>query len=109
MAAQDDDANIIPLSRFQAVLGRARGSKRVEFLLSQPDAAAIVAEMPVQDLYYLVKEVGLADAQELLELATPEQFQSFFDLDAWQRDHFEPADARPWLAALIDAGPERLT
>src|SRR5688572_7272837 len=96
-----DDKDVIPLSRFQAVLGRARGSKRLEFLLAQPDAAAIVAEMPVQDLYYLIKDVGLADAGELLDLATPEQFQGFLDLDAWQRDRLEPKDARPWLTALI--------
>jgi hypothetical protein len=103
-----DDKDVIPLSRFEIVRGRARGAKRVEFLLAQPDAAAVVAEMPLQDLYYLVKEVGLADAHELLELATPEQFQGFLDLEAWQGDRLEPAEARPWLAALVDAGPEKL-
>jgi len=106
VARMADD--VIPLSRFHAVLGRARGSKRVDLLLAQPDAAAVVAELPVQDLYYLLKEVGLTDAQELLALTTPEQFQAFLDLDAWEGEHLSPADTRPWLGALLAAGPEKV-
>jgi hypothetical protein len=87
---------------------RPRGKERLEAILAQRDPGRIVAEMPVMDLFYLVKEVGLADAQELVELATPEQFQSFLDLDLWKNDVLEPADVRPWLGALVEAGPEKL-
>lgn len=103
-----DDRGVIPLSRFTAALGRLRGKKRMEMILEQKDPAALVAEMPVQDLYFLIKEVGLADAGELIELATPEQFQGFLDLDVWDVDRLRDADARPWLAALLDAGFEKL-
>ncbi len=102
------DEDVIPLSRFHAVLARARGSKRVELLLAQPDPAGAVAELPVQDLYYLLKEVGLADVQELVELVTPEQFQGFLDLDAWEGDHLSAAETRPWLAAVLAAGSEKV-
>src|SRR5262245_42324583 len=104
-----DDQGVIPLSRFHAVLARARGSKRIELLLGQRDPAAAVAELPVQDLYYLVKEVGPADVHELLALATPEQYQGFLDLDAWDGEHLSAPETRPWLEALLAAGPEKLT
>jgi hypothetical protein len=104
----DDDKDVIPLSRFQAILSRARGTKRLDFLLAQPDAASLIAELPVQDLYYLIKEVGVGEAHEVLAMATPEQVQSFLDLDAWREDRLEIAQARPWLAALIDAGPDKV-
>lgn len=104
-----DGSNVIPLSRFAALLGRARGKKRLDLILSQPDPGVLVAEMPVQDLYYLIKEVGLADATELVELATPEQIQGFLDFDGWERDRLELDGLKPWLRALEEAGPEKLT
>ena len=88
--------DVIPLSRFHALLGRARGAKRMEALLSRPDAEAAVTEMPVQDLYYLIREVGLTDAHALVELASPEQVQGFQkEMDAagadWQFVNFAGA------------------
>jgi uncharacterized protein DUF6178 len=102
--APDD---VIPFSRFTA-LPRQRGLKRVEVLLADKDPVGRVAATPVQELYFLIKDVGLADAYDLVALATPEQFQGFLDLDAWDRDHLEDAAIRPWLTALVDAGEEKL-
>lgn len=107
--AVTDDRDIIPLSRFNAVLGRVRGSRRMQLILDDPDPAARVAAMPVQDLYFLIKEVGLADSEEIVALATPEQFQGMLDLDSWDKDRFQDAEVRPWLRALLAAGPEKFT
>jgi hypothetical protein len=105
--ARLDDDGVIPLSRFSALLARSRGGKRIEALLSQPDPAAAVAALPVQDLYFLIKEVGLEDASGLVELATGEQIQGFLDFDVWDRDHLETSELRPWLTALLGAGHEK--
>ncbi len=104
-----EERDIIPLSRFSALIQRARGSKRLEALLDAPDAAARIAALPVQDLYFLIKEVGLADARDALALATPEQVQGFIDLDAWDRDRLDEQEVVPWLDALLDAGAEKFT
>jgi hypothetical protein len=112
MAEDDRPIPIRPDMQPAAALdlsARPRGRERLAAILAQRDAARIVAEMPVMDLFYLVKEVGLADAQELVELATPEQFQTFLDLDVWDADHVRDLDTRPWLEALVAAGAEKLT
>jgi hypothetical protein len=85
-----------------------RPEDRLAALTGAADAPARVAAMPVTDLYYLIKELGLEEAQELVALATPEQVQGFLDLDVWKVDQLDDAAVRPWLDALIAAGPERL-
>ena len=102
------NADIIPLSRFRAQLARARTKSLAQTLLDRPDVARYVPTMPVQELFYAIKEVGLHDASELVHLATPAQVQGCLDLDAWQKDEFLADRAMPWLEVLIDAGPAKL-
>src|SRR5215813_1482698 len=104
--APDD---VILLSRFApAAIAARSASRRVEALLSDRDPAARVAALPVQDLFHIIHELGLADAHELVELATPEQVQGLIDLDAWRGDRLDDAAVVPWLDALVAAGPEKL-
>src|SRR5262249_28120710 len=106
MAGSDDD--IIPLSRWRAALARARRGRKADAILSEPDAAKLVPQLPVQELYYAIKEVGLADAEELVALATPEQVQGFVDLDVWERDHVDERRVSAWMEAVADAGYDKL-
>lgn len=112
-AGQDD--SIVPLSRWRAALARARvravreGPRGlIDELLSQPDVERFLPALPPQELYYAIREIGLADAHDLVALASPEQLRAFVDLDAWRRDEFLPERAAEWLDALVDAGPEKL-
>jgi hypothetical protein len=82
--------------------------KRVEAILDSADPAAAIAAMPEQDLFYLIKDAGIAEAAELVGLAAPEAVQTFLDLDVWTDEKLDDRLAVPWLNALIDAGPERL-
>jgi hypothetical protein len=100
--------DVIPLSRFRAQLARARRGGRAEALLSAPDPAALVPTLPIQDLYFAIKEVGLADATDLVALATPAQVRGFIDLDAWDRDQLDEAKMEEWLNAVAEAGPVKL-
>jgi len=106
--ASSDDEGVIPLSRWRAALARARRGRKADAIISEPDAAQLVPTLPVQELYYAIKEVGLADASELVALATPEQVQGFVDLDAWERDRLEVTRVDAWLETLADAGYEKL-
>lgn len=104
----DSDEGVIPLSRWRAALARARRTRKADALLEEPDAAQLVPHLPVQELYYAIKEVGLADAQELVALATPEQIQGFVDLDVWERDHLDEHKLNAWVDTLADAGFDKL-
>ena len=99
---------IIPLSRWRAALARARRGRKADAIISEPDAEQLVPTLPVQELYYAIKEVGLADAAELVALATPAQVQGFVDLDVWERDHLDERRVDAWIETLADAGYEKL-
>src|SRR5215470_8661667 len=101
--------DVIPLSRFApAALAGRRAGRRLDAILAGPDPPARVAALPVQDLYFLVQEVGLADARQLVELATPEQFQGLIDLSSWSHDRLDEEAVVPWLEAVAEASPEKL-
>src|SRR6266545_5201118 len=104
----DSDDSVIPLSRWRAALARARRGRKADAIISEPDAAELVPRLPVQDLYYAIKEVGLADAEELVALATPEQIQGFVDLDVWERDHIDENRLAAWMETLANVGYEKL-
>ena len=100
---------VIPLSRFRASLARPRGVRRMEALLESAEPAAAVAALSVPDFYFLVREVGLTDAGELLAFATPEQVRGCLDLEIWERDQVQIEATAPWIAALLAVGYEKTT
>jgi hypothetical protein len=81
------------------------GEKRLEALLDAPNAQELVRSTPAEDLYFAIAEVGLADATELVQLASPKQFKTFVDLGVWSRDRLEPHKLLTWLRAA--RGDER--
>jgi hypothetical protein len=97
-----------PLARLRAQLAAPRGYKKIDALLSAEDAPAAIAALSPSEIFELVHEVGFEDAQPLIEYATPAQIQGAFDLDGWSADHLELAPLKPWLAALIEAGFEKV-
>ena len=90
------------LQRISALPARAR----VDALLSSTDARALVRALPAEQLYATVAEVGLADASELVQLGSPEQFQSLLDLGAWKGDGLDPHRLLEWLGAARGDEPE---
>jgi hypothetical protein len=102
------DERPIPLTRLRAALASPRGHKRVDALLSQDDAAAAVAALDVGELYALIREVGFGDSQELIALFTPTQLRGCLDLDMWDRDQVQLEASKPWLAAVLEAGFEKV-
>lgn len=87
------------LAAVRSELSRARGKRRLDLILDQPDPGAVVRALPADDLYLAIREVGLSDAVELVQLASPDQFRAFLDLAAWTGEHFDPHRALPWLRA----------
>lgn len=109
MPADERSDGVVALSRWRAVLARSRNPrKRIDALLGEPHAAAIVPRIPVEDFYYLVLGVGLDDATELVRLASPEQVQGCLDLDLWHRDRLAMPRVLAWLDALAELSPSAL-
>ncbi|MCW5891094.1 MAG: hypothetical protein KIT14_11160 [bacterium] len=102
-------SDVVALSRWRALVARSRQPrKRLEALLGDASAAAIVPQLGVEELYYLVRSVGPEDALDLLRLATPEQIRGCLDFDVWDRDRVRPARALAWLHVLDELDPVRL-
>lgn len=72
---------------------------RLDAMLEEVDGKALVRSLPAEDVYSTIIDVGLADSTDIVQLATPEQFRTFVDLAAWQRDRMDPLEVLHWLRA----------
>ena len=75
-----------------------------DLILSAPEAERLVQSFSPETLFYTLKEIGSADAGDLLSLAIPEQVRSLFDLDCWNRDRPNVHRMREWIEAMADGG-----
>ncbi len=87
------------LARARRELRAAAGRARLDVILEAPDPGALVRSLPAEELYFAIHEIGLADAAELVQLASPAQFRTFLDLDAWRGSAVDPLRILPWLRA----------
>jgi len=76
--------------------------------LSPHDAGDLVPQLSSDDLFHLIRRIGLADAEGVLALADSHQVRAMLDSDAWERDIFSIERLDPWLNTLMRAGPEVL-
>jgi len=58
-----------------------------------------VRTLPAEELYFTIREIGMGDAAELVRLASPGQFRTFLDLDAWRGSEVDARRILPWLRA----------
>lgn len=68
--------------------------------------AKALREITPSDLYFALRETGPDTKQEALALATTEQVQGVFDLDAWEGDRLNLVAVREWFAGLMGAVSE---
>ena len=94
------------LSSLRRQLAQLSPKARVDALISAPDARRIIRSIPAEDLYFTIVDVGLQDAPELVQLASPSQFRTFVDLGGWERDRIEPHALLTWLRAARGDEPE---
>jgi len=73
------------------------GGEILERILHEKNPRKVVEEFPAGDFFWLIKKIGSDDSLELLELATPEQWQYLFDMEIWDRDEINTGEALPWL------------
>ncbi|MGO9828852.1 MAG: DUF6178 family protein [Myxococcaceae bacterium] len=80
-------------------LQRLEPKARLEALVEDKAAAALVRSLPADRLYLDIRSVGLADATDVVQLASPAQFQSFIDLGAWKGDRLDHHALLNWIRA----------
>lgn len=68
--------------------------------------AKAIRELSPSDLYFALRETGPDTQAEALALATTEQVQGIFDLDAWEADRLNLVAVREWFAGLMGAVPD---
>ena len=76
-------------------------------ILEDPQPAAIVHSLPINDFYLLVHDIGPDDSLPLLELASDRQWDHIVDLETWQHDRLDISAASRWLDYLMTAAPDR--
>jgi hypothetical protein len=99
MAKEEKSLAPAELTQARMELAQARGKKRVDVILAARDPQALVRALPADELYFTIREIGLGDSAVLAQLASPEQFKTFLDLEAWASNSFMPRKALPWLRA----------
>ncbi len=80
-------------------LQRLEPKARLDALTNSEQAAALVRSLPADRLYFDILSVGLADATDVVQLASPAQFQAFVDLAAWKGDHLDHHALLAWVRA----------
>ena len=83
----------------QRRLSQLTPKARLDALTDSDDAQKLVRRTPAEDLYFAIQDVGLADATEIVQLATPRQFQTFVDLAAWKKGELDAHALLSWLRA----------
>ncbi len=104
---QSEFLNLPFQEKLEFLYGLPARQKR-DLILSAPEAERLVQSFSPETLFYTVKEIGAADASDLLSLALPEQVKSLFDLDCWNKDRPNLNRMREWIETLAEAGRLRL-
>jgi hypothetical protein len=104
---QSEFLNLPFQAKLDFLYGLPARQKR-DLILSAPEAERLVQSFSPETLFYTLKEIGAADAGDLLSLAMPEQVKSLFDLDCWNKDRPDFARMREWIETLSEAGRRRM-
>ena len=106
MSSQLEDRDFSGLSLTLGGTLGIQNKSELEQFLEQPKARGLVRSAPYQDVFMVIKTVGLADSLELLSLTSRDQRRGFIDLDCWRKDNFHVHSFMEWLVAFIQCGPE---
>src|SRR5688572_23353178 len=85
---------------------RIENKTQLDDFLATTDAERMLKAASFEEVFFTIKNVGLADSMELLPLVSGRQVRGFIDLDCWRKDQFVRKPLMEWIAAFIQSGPE---
>jgi hypothetical protein len=101
--------NALSFNERLAMVRTAPWRRKYQLILEAKDAAHLVRRLPAQEIYLLIKEMGMEDAADLLPLVSTNQLTTFLDLDCWQNDLLDGPAALRWLSLLhLEGGEEHV-
>ena len=61
-----------------------------------------IKKLPVQPLYYAIKNIGLQSSTDILEIITQKQYSNLLDFEFWTKDSFREDRFWAWLEVIDD-------
>ena len=98
---KDKESKEIPLERKIERILKEDPRKRYDLILDSEDAPALVRSMPLQDLFLTVKDKGVSDSLQVIELAAPTQIQFMLDMEVWPAGRLSSLRLLRWLEILM--------
>lgn len=80
----------------------------LQAIIDSPDAAEIVPNLPVQPLYYALKQRGFEESLEILALLSTEQVVHMADYETWDGEAFSQKRMLKFLKPFGDISSEQL-
>ena len=92
----------------RSYLKAAPAKEKMDLILSDMDAKRLTASLEPQEFFWLLKEIGEADAVDLLQLASPDQCLFILDMELWEGWTFSEEKACRWLEYFMEGGEARI-
>jgi hypothetical protein len=89
-------------------LSQLPGKIKLDFLNLSSKSKQVVQALAPEEVYYMVKEIGVSDCLPVLSALTGEQMQYFFDLELWTKDRFVPQRAVEWIVIMGQCNAKKL-
>ncbi|MDP3283194.1 MAG: DUF6178 family protein, partial [Desulfobacterales bacterium] len=81
--------------------------KALDRIFEAKHPAALIHSFPETDFYFLVNDIGINDAFEVLALASDRQWEYILDIELWEKDRIDINSVTRWLDILFQAAPAR--
>ncbi len=76
-------------------------AQRKKLIELAQDAQELVQSLPVEEVYWTLKEIGPEDALPILSRASFEQLQYILDIECWKKDWIDVASVKKWLRLML--------
>ena len=91
----------LSLEEKAAIVLNTPWEKRQRLILLADDSQALVQALPEEEIYWTIKETGIADSLPVIARTSFEQMQYFLDIDCWQKDRIDMEQVTAWLQLML--------
>ncbi|MGC8657528.1 MAG: DUF6178 family protein [Desulfomonilaceae bacterium] len=81
---------------------------RQAFLLNLSESNDLIGRISEEEIYFIVKTIGVDDADPLLRLTTSRQFKYILDLELWKQGVIDFQSAAFWLNKIVTLGEKKV-
>jgi len=74
--------------------------ERMDVIMQSHAARELIQALPLEEVFWMVKQRGVEDSLPVIARTTHEQFQYLIDLDCWQREQLVPDNLLAWFRVL---------